>query len=863
METLLDFCFLDHAPETEQIRARLLKEVTQLLMDHPLKAAFEHHRSRLLARARDVQYLHHQRAFGYAVIDVQARFVHESDRSDAETAAQLDLHRRFTLYSTAGVSEYALLGYLVKDSAMPLENIDRIWFQAYRDLLRVHARGHAERALLLAFRNLAGWLEKLPSDLESRCALAEASQRAAKGVPWEDLPRSLYLHLCAHAELRSGAEQPDDLLVLLRTRYTNQDSETVLEAGLQMLRRLPGLRARIKELCEWLGGEGWRTLGNKAWFAALQLVGSLVTGLPELELTGEERLTPEQQRRLRRRQQILADDAQLRRLLYDISHRDGYAPEARKEAWRVLLQSVPQERMNYYTEAMKAVETELFDVTLDMAGRTFQRGVTEAIMRLWPKLTAGDANTPGRKERLELVCEVIEDLRHYDFLERRDLAISPLLTLALDDPDSAVRERAIATVHRAGYTAELERELQRRELERLRETLTVTENTIVDLEKRLHELGSQVTLAQGERTDLSLQLQEQTQQREFVVTEGWIATADIQVQLQEVQIELNEAIASAEYYQGLLHGLAEQMTVELAACQRAYDHTAALVREEERCEARIRRIESELHAAEAGLDRAQSRLQSLSPPDPPRANSDDTEEEQRAEQEYEAAVREYEYEVERLEGECYRYQREIESCTSQIREEEEELARLADEIDEVRREYDTLRARLMDLEGEFRGIQATCEEIRFRIEQLAQEVRNLRAQLDRTIQAQQNRLATVKQTIRNIGGQLDSLSARLEALARNINSTADQLQQRRTEAQQLIQDIESGRQHYDALGDQAEEESAQANAAGVADQQRFEAFTWENQDSLLWYAMDIDRAVRYQPTIARPETTRRKSQRMR
>ncbi len=820
---LLDFCVLDLSPDTQAARSRLLGLLGPWLLERPLDPGLEPHRSRLLSLARDLTYLHGQEPMAELVVRFQTRLAGEATRSDNQVAARLLRLRRFSVYATSGSAESTLLGYLRCDQEVSALALDPEWFAAYRDLLRVQAPGHAPAALLQALQNLQRWLADLTRPLEEL-------QRAAHGVPWEELARPAFLHLVAHEQLLPGAQAVDDLLVLLRTRFTHAGGDQALEAGFRVLACLPGLRDRAGELCAYLGSDGMRTASVPTWSAALDLIGALTTGLSELEPGPA---LPEQTRRWRGRQEILAADRELRQLLLNLSRNAAMPGEVRRQAWETLLACVPPDRLDLYLQGLQG---DLFFPSLAVAGRTHQREVWGVLEALLPQLTADEPGQP-RRTRLTQVCTLAERLRPYEAARRG----GPLLTLALDDPDPELRQVARNSLHRAGFSAELERELLCRRLLELVQELARVEGQLIELEGQLHELQMQLSGHRSERAGLTLELQEALHQLDLVGTAGWLATADLHLQLCEVRTRLLETLATARDEEGVLRQLQARMEDHLARTHQAAQHIASLVSEEQHYESEVRRLTTQSGQAREAAEATGRQLATLAPPARPSGLEDDP---QAARRQFERDLAWFRSRQQGLEDETQRQEQAQAWCENQVRACQAQLQQLASAVAQARTQHSQLARRLDELQGHWQRQRATCQALRTEIRGLTGQVEQLGRDIRDQAAAHREGLNCCQERVTSVTGRLEDVHQRLQAVARDRSDTQQRWQETSLQAQSLAQEICQGRQAYADLAERAARESARADALGLVEQGRAEAFARESQEGLVLAAHSVARARR-------------------
>lgn len=882
---ILDACFLNlsgrprlrggdeealRAEAFERAASRLVEELTRLLAGRPLE--LEHHRARLLARARSIAHLAGRGHLAEAVVRFQLTLA-DGARSDQLAARELYDLRKTDLYTSALASEDALLAYLAEDRRITVEQVSQELFQVYRMLIAGQSKERARRALLQAMANLMYWLDQLPQNPQDRFDLREEALRARARVPWGELDLRLCRHLEAHLELLPGCHHPEDLLVLLEQRYDAAESEDLLIRGLELLRRLPLVRVRSAEICAFILRHGRRGRSAAVWKAFLGLIEALLTGLADFVLTREALGEREQRRNRALRKLLVHDDAfreLLRRLATDskleISRDDVVAREVREQAWRILLRSLPQNRLELLEEGLMEHGGRLFTATVEEASTSHQRELWGVVLGRWQELVEDGQPVEERRRRIAGLAQAFRATANFEAVQDKGedpgdaSRLGPMIRLALDDPDEEVRRETERAVVETGYALELERERQRRELLRLRAELTHTNQQIIELEAAIALLVRTTTETQVERAEQALAVQAGLQDRDLIVTEGWLATASFQVDLEEVRIELIAALTGAQEQLELLHALRRRMEQEHHTAQAIHTAIASLVHQQEQHKAEIAQLEgqqqraqNQLAAAESELEARRSERGSLSRPSRPRGTGDD-EQDRRAAEDYQNAVQSYEREVQWLGNRIAALAGEVESCRAAIsaakngiKQARAVIERLSAQIAEQSARISAIRRRLHALEGEFLARKATCEQIRNQIRLLQGQVQRLESDAQGERQRNRALVANNSAQVGAIQSRLDDLQATLQQLSSRLNHTGAELDRQRTRGQRLIQSIDAGRQNYERVAEQADQRSAEADASGISRQRASEQKILEGQESLVHYVEGLDRALRHQP----------------
>jgi len=874
---ILDACFL-HLPggrprskddgdatrqSIEQAAAKLIAAVGRLLADG--SPDLEHHRARLLARARQIK--HHQ-GWGFlaeAVVALQHGLT-TGQRSDALVAKELAKLRKLSLYASPDSAEPALLAYLEADRELPLEQTSQELWQAYRLLLAVHTKERAGRALLRAMDNLIRWLDATPQTAHAREAvLGEVVQMARLSVPRDRLEPRIGRHLEAHLELLPGPEHPQDLLVQLRTRYDAAAGEEFLVKGLELLRRLPLVRLRSLELCEFVLASARRQRSGRAWHALLTLVESIVTGIADLVIT-RETLDAREQRRLRLLRDLLAHDARLRELLYrlatdqtlDLSHDRQVDAQARDQAWRILLRCLPPDRIERQREGLLGHDGRFFFATLEEAGGGHRRELWEALLEHWDRLVGAAWPADERRRRLRAVTGFFRQTRDYLALREESGGLGPLLELAFDDADVEVRKMAEAALVETGYGLEVERERERRRLLALGDMLSANNQQIITCEQEIARLGHDAVATQVLRAEQALTIQDLLVTREGAITDGWMFTADLQVDLEEIRIALMEALARAEEQMILLRELQREMQKEHREADQLHGRVQTMVREQEQYEQRLRDLQHQLAQARSGLSGANSALhdyqrqiaseQGNTPRRPSRTGDPERDQAQAAA--YREAVARHRSTLQSLRSSADQAaadirsaEQQIRSCTSGIGQTERTLATLQTQINGLRARLRALRGRIDNLARRFEGQQATLAALRQRIRQLEGLSRDVHARQQSHAGQMASSIAANTRQIQASQAQLGGIQQRLHTLSAALNDAGHRRDLGQTRSQELIQAIDSGRDEYDRVAQRAIPESRQADVTGHSQRDAHQREATDNQEALVQYAEGIHHAI--------------------
>lgn len=896
MTAILDACFLHlpsgrrladreesggerrRAAQIERAGARLIEAVTRLLRNG--SSGYEHHRARLLAQARHLKHRQGRGFLAKAVVALQNEMA-EGDGSDALVTAELVRRRKLDVYTSPHSTETALLAYLDHDRRLSLPEVSQELLQAYRILLAVHTKERARPAILRAMDNLVHWLEATPQSPHQREEVVDDALRLVRlAVPRDQLDPRVGRHLEAHLELLPGPDHPEDLLRQLVTRYDSAEGEEILVRGLELLRRLPLVRLRSEELCGFILAPARRQRSAAVWQALLGLVESLITGLADFVLTRGE-LDRREERRLRLLRELLVHDQRLRDLLYRLATETGIALShdaptdgaVRESAWRILLRCLPQDRVALQREGLLEHGGRFFFATLAEAGQAHRREVWEALLAHWDALAGPGWPHEERHRRVLAMVDFFRRTGDYAAVQEEAGGPGPLLRLAFDDPDFEIRARTEAALVESGYGLEVQRERERRHLLELRGLLSASNDRVIALEAEVGRLGGEAITAQAERVDQGLSIQEQLQLRESLLTRGWLFTSSLQADLEEVRLELVEALARAEAELVLLRQLQSRMEVEHREAHQAHAAVRTLVGQQEQKENDVRRLQGERSQAMGALSKAQGRLNELTSrrswlqnnrPSPPSSTGDPERDAEgrdafrRQCQAHERELADVSVRIADAEGDIRNCRRRIESCEGQIAHAEREIAQLQSRIDQERRRVAEIRRRVEALGHELAVRQASLAAIRREIDRLtarSQQLQSRQGEHDRQVRAD---LGANTGRIEEGQARLRQIHAHLQEVSTRLNQTGHERDRQRTESQRLVQAIDSGREEYDRTAERARPESARADAAGHSHREAHERELTAGQEAMVQYAEGIHHALRLEsPLPARPTRPRR------
>jgi hypothetical protein len=887
IESILDTCFLFLSPQhratdaewqaltgrTERAATKLFRAVCCHLKQMPL--GLDHHRARILARARSIRQHGGSGAFVQAVLDYQRDAGGTHERSDERTALVLHLSRRDRAYSSGITAEPTLRGYLNQDRDISPAEIPPSLLKLYARLLQVQTKEHAPRAIEAALDNLCHWLDQcIDLQGQQRDELVNAAySKAAKGLPLPELPWDLRLHVEAHRALLPGAGRDDDLLVQVAERYNFPEAEKLFIATLQTLSRLPLVRTRIDEIERVVLGGAAMQRSESAWSACFDLIDAIITGLADFELTGS-LLDAASQRRNRLRRMLTEQDRPLRRLLRRIAfggerelnlpREQGLQQRIRERAWRSLLRSQPPNRRSLYWQGLHADGGNLFRATLEEAAEVGQRTAWELLRRDWPRWLSAPAegDEEARRERLVLIVDYWNRTRIYDGVKNDGDALGHILSLALDDPDEVVRQHATRAIVAAGFELELSRERLRRRLEALRQESTACHEQINALDRERNALGRKIDETQLAKAEHQLAIQALQQLREGIVTQGYVSTARMQVDNAELREELVRALARARDELGVIEDLQRRIQAQLREATRFHEQARELVGQQRRaesdlsaCLSRLRSAERDLSGATRAQISAESRLNSVRSSRPSQPwGFGSAEQKQQAQEQYQRQLSHWRSEVSSAERALNSAATQVSNCQSTVNAETRRQRQLEDRIRQLRREIDAQRRRIAEIEARLHGLsqelrerKLTWQELRSRIAALQGRVQALEAEMAREQRAGREQIQANTSAQQQEQAGLVAVADALDRLSTRMTATIDNLQRQRTRGQELIQAIDSGRGEYDATGARAATQSALSDTEGVSHERATDQRIRADQEALAIYTYALGRAIEHHP----------------
>jgi predicted nucleic acid-binding Zn-ribbon protein len=871
----------DSARVHERNAAWLVSEVQRWLQQKPL--AFEHVRSRLVARARTLSRLHGDGGLSEAVVDFQ-RALAAGERSDQRVMHELHERRRRDTLRDPAATQPTLLAFLNPDSELTVADVSQERFTDYRLLLTGQSKELAGDAMLKAMDNLIRWLDQVPQTTATRQErMNEVVEQARKGIPWDQLTIPVRRHLEAHYELVPGPDHPEDLLRMLHDNYDTPEGTRVFVRGLQLLARLPLVRTRSEEIERLTMGLGKTVRQFEAWIALIDFIAGLATGLEDLVFTAD-RLQEKQLLRLQLLRQTLSHDRHLRGLLRELAvgTKQKLSSDAeterrvREHAWRRLLSCLPPDTSELIREGLLDHGGHFFRATLEEAARLHQRQLWDFILPYWPAVV-GTGSEPGRHERIRLLLSAFRGTLNAQVVRSEPDGTGLLIKLALDDADSDVRREVETTLVECGYQAELQRERQRRELLRSVTLLRAAQERWTMLD---HEFTAGFIAANQARTVAArpiLQLQEGIQAREFVVTQGWLDTARIQVDLEEIRLAITQRLAEADRESELLAALSGQFEAALRQAEEYRSGVDRIVREQANLERRLSELRRQLSGDQQQLASESAQLSSFQRQRTVEGNRepaspgyyDDPDAAREAQNRYRHDMNEYRRRLNELNRaisahslEVERLQHEISSLERQIGDTETQLGQLRSQLAVLRRQQDQINRTIANLHRQVAACRLRRDQIQSEIDRLQARQTELRDTAARQREQLLRELAQNDERIRAGERELSDRQQQAQARAESCAEVQRARNQQETECQRLAQVIQSGRQDYRNVGERADRESGTVEARGYSLSANYAAELYLAQEAMVHYVEGMHRALRRQGRLpTRAELQRRREPR--
>ena len=879
IELVLDYCFTRLSKQNskstwvqwEAAAAKLISIINDCLIKNPF--AYEHQCSRLLSKARTIAQLDGYGQLARAVLEFEQKLSCDPRRgSDLTVVKKLSCLRKHRAYESPRTTESTLLAYLEKDAQTPIQEASQELFSTYRIGLNIHTVSQADRAIQKMLENLHLFLKQIPwSGPHHQTELIDDMvRRAYVGVPKDQLHILTARHLELQHEILPGPDHPEDFLKLLRKKYSAPQYKEILVRGLQVLERLPLIRFRVDELWDFLMEESRIYRDQETWEAFFRLIESVFTGLAGFVLSRNE-LSEKQQRRQQLMQRLLETDKRIRERLYSLAIQNQGCRMAlsseldikvRQMAWRTLLRLLPHDRIRLYEEGI--LNPRLFHITLEEAGHYGQRPIWRVLHPHWHQLLCPPGTGHESKTRVLELIRFFETTRNFEAAQNDGHTMGPILSIALDNPDSEIALHASNAIIRAGYGLEIEREQQRRHLLRLQKDLTQSNSRLIELENRVDTLSLEISELGLSNAIGATKMQTLISRRGHLATMGWIKTSQYLVDLYELREQLRNSLKAANIESEKLNHLLNQIDARrseqqavAAEIQRLMDQQRAYEAEQQQNTQRLIHLESILEQNKHRYDTQSRELVHLQE-NPPQDPGDDDGSAVSNSENYENACHAHERRVSHLTQQLRILERQmdgdrtrIEACRKRIQEAAQMAARIEQETGSQQQRIKEIERNVRNSEKEGGECQARLRELRALIDRLVAETRRLESELTRESAQVQSQLDNNTQEIQALQQKIKSYGAAQKQLATQLNKMSEDRDQQTTRSQELTQAMVSGRQHYDVIGERASQESAMADMAGEANQRQIEQSILQEQEDRVQYQFGMQKALEGQ---APPQT---------
>lgn len=898
IKSILDACFLNMAGRSRRLTPsdKLNHDTENLQLDRQERAAaklitavsaylnkngleIDHHRARLLARARQIERMDGIGELANAIARFQDSLGKEAARSDNLDASELHVLRKSASYQEPKTSQPALLAYLEQDRRLSLEQISPDLFQMYRFLLNYQTKENAGQAIVAAIDNLIHWLKMVPWHEQRAVVVGDLLNNVRLKKPdWQELSLPVKRHLQAHLEILPGPDHPEDFLLLLRNKYNAAQGEEILVHGLTLLKQFPLLRYRAEELCTFILEPVRKQRKPPVWGALLSLVESLLTGLADFTLIESKAIGATEQKRNKIMQQVLAPDKRLQQTLEKLASDDQIPNEPRQEAWRILLRSLPPNLETLFIKGLHYDDGLFFIATVEEAAIHRQRGLWPLIYKDWQHYTNDTAPMAKRQANIKAIAYYFKQTCVYHGIQN-DGQIGPMIALALDDKDPFICQLAKDAIISTGYQPELQREEQKRCLEQLSKDLFHNQHQVNDLDKKRTQLGREIDVQYKDRSSIDLEVQALLQQREGLVTAGWIHTAQLQVDLAELQEKLKARLQEARVQAAYLKDLQAQMRHELNESNSAYLQTKQLVerqashekeitsqqRQKDNAQHALRRSHSDKESAQNKLAQLEKTLRSVYA-ETPKIYPNDEAKTNRVKRQYQASIQAQERKVgnqqakiERLNSDISHQQNTIARCQQAIYNCKQALEQLRQAITAIHSQIAGIETRVNGLSREFSHGLNTWAELRRAINQLQSQTQAVESRYANQRKTSKSNLSNNARVLEQQHNELAKLGESIHSLNTQLNQSHKQFNHFATRSQELNQAIDSGRESYDNIGAQATKSSKLADRNGESLQLKHQLNERENQESLAFYAHCIHQEIsKQQPPATRSKQQQRK-----
>lgn len=889
LNAILDACYLNlsgrirntdiisvqHSPEEtsyldclEMSAAELLAAVSKFLQDNPLK--MEHHRSRLLSRARYLMHMKGRGTLADSVVKFQLDLA-KGERSDNQVTNRLLLNRKHEVYESSNASNATLLAYLNIDAELPMEKVTQELLQSYRYLLNNQTKEDTQGAILKALQNLTTWFSSAQfTQVTDRQVILTDALRAGVGASLDNLNRCIVWQLWAHLELLPGSGHHEDMLALLKRKYVSKEGENILIQALKLLQKMPLIRFRADDVCSFMEGIERLSRSEMVWDAFLGLIESMLTGMEDFVLS-RECLTKEEKKRNSIMREVLKQDEEIRALLYKFSTDEGFkisndvntSDRVRERCWRLLLRCMPPNRLALYHEGISKYDLKYLIPTLEEAGSHYQRDLWGALQDHLDLIIHQNTLTKAEYHtRIMALITYFRNTRVFSAVRVGANSFGVILSLALDDSDSIIRDEARHALRSSGFGLLLECEFKKRELLTLRKLLTESDKQIIQHEEEVAQLITKSIELRRTKADHSLNIHTLVGYRDIIVTRNLIVISGIQISLLEVRDHLRLEIDSAAKQEKIINDLQDRIQELNTECMNRFRKTEALVRSQEQHESNIKKLQQTIKKSQKDQENTRRKLQETeaqvsrlraNPPSQPNW-SDDPDEVSQQNAWYEHQVNSHNSDVQKNEesiryyrSNIFNYSNEITSCKEEIQKNDREIGKLQTSINEIRQRIARLESRRSGLEREYHQGYAVWQAIRSKIDRLNAQENELQNRLQEEESRSQQDLAKNASAIEKDQDILNKLQKNLSAIIRELNSSKEKLDNQVTESQRLGHALDIGHQEYRNLNEQSVPGSVNADAKGFSLQCQKEREVLEEQEYKAHVAYQLNKGLRDKP----------------
>ena len=879
MTQVLNFCFQRSSKHSLSFRTLLFTKVSNYLLVNLTQ--FENLRSYILSQTIRISKLKAQKDLISAAIQFHKKLLDNIHGASVQPTKKLLETRKFNVYMSKDATEDSVIAYLNHDHSIPVEKLERRLFAMYRCLLNVHQ--DRPKVILKAFHNLRDWLSQLPQTMENLRQYLSEIKKISQNTrfDWDtDCSLPIRLHLYAHAELvpnpnrRNNTEM--DIIELMGKILNYQEAAYAMQAGFEVLALLPGLRRNVHPLILLIQSPNMRKQPPNVWKAAFDACKNLLSGLSLYDPTSDPQNVQHMDHH-RIRKSMLRVDAQLRSMLSEIVFprlSPQYPKDIRKLAWRSLLMSNPPNRNEWFHKALSPVDWELLPITLDMAKETRFRNLWNEIEPIWEELTSEHPHH-NRIDTFTILCQALQQISPFEMVKY-------LIPIAFDDPDPTIRERARLTLENAsmetsvmisdsddpdnnvcasGYTQELNKESQRREILRLASSLDQINKTIIAIEETIDRLIIELNQSVMKRTNTTISIQISLQQRDALVTEGWIDYSELQVRMHSILEQLQQALQEAKQLIKELDHFKEKLDRQLEAIKQQQNAIRQLVEEQIVLEKNIKRTQKEIGQLRQNISSAESSIRRIEREiitirDEIRQYSHfnySDDHDVRLEQEIEINNKRNKAEkrLRNKQREVDQYFSSIQSYQTQISGAESKLSIQRDSLNAISRQIQTIRQSTPPLQraydqslSVFNQRKSSYEAVRRRIVDLRGIYQSIESEYANKRRKKNEQMDQSNRELNRFHQQLEQIQKICHQISKELATNKDSLQQNRTKSQQLGQQIEAGRKHYDVLAKRALVESPQTDAMALSGAWHFIFDRYVTDFTRIFYVEHLARSLK-------------------